>query len=124
MKNDDIRDMNDLYHSGSYEIPVSHTENIWDPKSWHEKERGIETRRSLAVLSCIVLTSTYLGEYITGKSRLKVDEDIAYLHYSQRLRTYNSWANKDCDFEFLEMILEFITVMGLAVRFLFYIIHF
>ena len=119
MKNDDIRDMNDFYYSNYYKTPVSHTESIWDAKLWHEKERGIETRRSFAVLSYIALTSKYLGEYITGKCQLKVDEDLSYKYYSQQLKTYNSWLSKECHFEFLEMILQFVNVMGLTVRLFF-----
>lgn len=111
--------MNDFYLSKYSTIKISHADNIFSAKKLFEKERAVEARRSLAVVSYIVQSSTYLGEYITGKRRLKINDDYSYKHYSKQLKTYNSWSNRDCDFEFLEMVLQFVTIMGSTVRLFF-----
>lgn len=114
MINDDIRDMNDFYLSKYSSIKISDIDNIFSGKKLFDKERAIEARRTLAVISHIVETSTYLSQYVTGKKRLKVDDDHFYKSYIQQFNTYNSWSKRDCDFEFLEMILQFVTIMGLT----------
>lgn len=117
MTNDDIRDMNDFYLSKYSTIKISNIDNIFSAKKLFDKERAIEARRSIAVISHIVAFSTYLGEYITGKKRLKINDDCFYKNYIEQFKSYNSWSKKDSDFEFLEMILQFVTIMGLTVRF-------
>ncbi|XP_043476962.1 uncharacterized protein LOC122507984 [Leptopilina heterotoma] len=114
MINDDIRDMNDFYLSKYSSIKISDIDNIFSGKKLFDKERAIEARRTLAVISHIVETSTYLSEYVTGKKLLKVNDDYFYQSYIKQFNTYNSWSNKDCDFEFLEMILQFVKIMGLT----------
>ncbi|XP_043286356.1 uncharacterized protein mus304 [Venturia canescens] len=116
MKNDDIRDMNDLYLSDFYDNTVEYDKSICDSNVWYEKERGIEARRAMAVLSYVAKVSNYLCEYITGRSRLITDKDRDFSTYNDQMIRYNSWAKKDEPFEMLEMILDFVTALGLVRR--------
>lgn len=116
MRNDDIRDMNDLYFSDIYRTPLFYTKSTCDANAWYENERAIEARRMFGILSCIASESYYLCNYIAGKISLHTDEDISYKKYSQYMIRYNSWDKKGSDYEMLEMILQFVTLVGLVRR--------
>ncbi|KAI4485862.1 hypothetical protein M0804_006351 [Polistes exclamans] len=112
MKNDDIRDMNDVYFSDLYKMPIYYTKSVCDANTWHENERGIEARRILGILSYIASESLYLSKYVAGKTSLFVDKDESYKEYSQYMIRYNSWDKKDKKFEMLEMILQLVILIG------------
>ncbi|XP_015592175.1 uncharacterized protein LOC107266325 isoform X2 [Cephus cinctus] len=116
MKNDDIRDMNDLYMSQLYEGVIDYRKTICDADVWHEKERGVEARRALGAMSYVASASFYLAEYIAGKVSMRLINDTSNASYNEQMRSYNAWEKKGCDFEFLEMIRECISVMGLVRR--------
>ncbi|KAK2585501.1 hypothetical protein KPH14_010152 [Odynerus spinipes] len=116
MRNDDIRDMNDLYFSDIYRAPIFYTKSTCDANAWYENERAIEARRMIGILSCIASESYYLCNYITGKTPLLTDKDTSYKKYLQYMVRYNSWAKKGQDYEMLEMILQFVTLVGLVRR--------
>nr|XP_012148149.1 PREDICTED: uncharacterized protein LOC100878573 [Megachile rotundata]XP_012148150.1 PREDICTED: uncharacterized protein LOC100878573 [Megachile rotundata] len=112
MNNDDIRDMNDIYFSDLYSNPNFNGKSACAANTWHECERGVETRRVFGVLSYISLESTYLSKYIAGKARLLTERDESYKCYSQHMIRYNMWSEKNQDFEILRMLLQFVTLVG------------
>ncbi|XP_053986293.1 uncharacterized protein LOC128880332 isoform X1 [Hylaeus volcanicus] len=112
MRNDDIRDMNDIYFSNLYSNPDIYGKSVCDANAWHECERGVETRRVFGVLSYVSLESTYLSKYIAGKTRLLTDRDESYKHYSRQMVRYDTWAEKNQGFEMLKMILQFVVLVG------------
>ena len=116
MKNDDVRDMNDLYFSDFYDGAINHNQTICDSSVWYEKERGIEARRAMGILSYVAETSDYLSEYVTGKRQLIIDNDQNYKNYDKQMIRYRACQKKGHDFEMLEIILDFVTVLGLVVR--------
>ncbi|CAB0030258.1 unnamed protein product [Trichogramma brassicae] len=91
MQNDDIRDMNELYMSEFYELPVSHTHNFCEAKAWYDLERGVETRRAVGLLSHLVSASDYLADYICGNRKLEVKGDKEFESYAKQMNSYNSW---------------------------------
>ncbi|XP_036148826.1 uncharacterized protein LOC105833730 isoform X2 [Monomorium pharaonis] len=112
MKNDDIRDMNDLYLlSTVYKDHSICTKSECEADSWHEDERGIEARRLLGILSHISIESSYLSNYLAGKSQLLTRSDESYNHYVQQMTSYNTWPKKNQEFEMLQIILECITLI-------------
>ncbi|XP_034950190.1 uncharacterized protein [Chelonus insularis] len=116
MNNDDVRDMNDVYFSNFYDIQIEYNQSPFSAKEWHDKERGIEARRALAVLCYIVKHSDYLGEYIAGKSELNVQGDIEYERIVKQMIRYNEWPEKGHHFEMLELIQKFVTTFGFVRR--------
>ncbi|XP_012217360.1 uncharacterized protein [Linepithema humile] len=112
MTNDDIRDMNDLYFSTVYKVHNICIKSECEADAWHEGERGIEARRLLGTLSQISLESSYLSNYLTGKSQLLTRNDECYNHYLQQMTRYNAWPKKGHQFEMLEIILECVTLIG------------
>ncbi|XP_016836577.1 uncharacterized protein LOC100679381 isoform X2 [Nasonia vitripennis] len=88
LQNDDIRDMNEIYLSEFYEMPVPHTRSICEARPW------------------------YLADYVAGNHKLKLDRDHSYAVYANQLNSYNSWHKKGFDFEFLDMATEFVAVVG------------
>lgn len=116
MKNDDIRDMNDLYLSDFSDNEINYTQSLHDSNVWTKEERGIEARRAFGTLSYIAQASNYLSEYITGKCLLISDGDEGFKSYSSQMMRYNSWEKRGCEFEMLEMMVEFVTMVGLIRR--------
>lgn len=116
MKNDDVRDMNDLYFSDFYNTNIEYDKTTCDSNVWYDTERGIESRRALGTISYIAEESIYLSEYIAGKTRLLVDSDERYNNYEKQMIRYCGWRKKGHEFELLEMMLEFVTVLGHVVR--------
>lgn len=112
MRNDDIRDMNDLYFSTVYKSHDICIKSECEADAWHEGEHGIEARRMLGALSHISLESSYLSNYLAGKSPLHTRNDECYNRYLQQMTRYNAWPKKDHEFEMLEMILECVTLIG------------
>ncbi|XP_011498990.1 PREDICTED: uncharacterized protein LOC105363094 [Ceratosolen solmsi marchali] len=112
LQNDDIRDMNELYLSEYYEMPVLHTRSVCEARPWYDLERGIETRRAFGVLSYVSTASKYLADYVAGNVKLKTDKDSDYDAYACQMKSYDAWYKKGFEFEFLELILEFVTVIG------------
>lgn len=112
MRNDDIRDMNDLYFSNVYENHNICIKSECEANAWHEGERGIEARRSLGALSRISLESSYLSNYLAGKSPLLTRNDECYNRYLPQMTRYNAWPKKNHEFEILEIILECVTLIG------------
>lgn len=115
LQNDDIRDMNELYLSEFYEMPVPHTKSIHEAKPWYDLERGIETRRAIGVLAQVALVSDYLSDYVSGNVKLKTNRDPFYDLYAKQMISYSNWQKKGCEFEFLNLIIEFVTVVGTIV---------
>ncbi|XP_039303351.1 uncharacterized protein LOC105195921 isoform X2 [Solenopsis invicta] len=111
MKNDDIRDMNDLYFSTIYEDHNICIKSECEADSWHEGERGIEARRLLGILSHISTESLYLSNYLAGKSQLLTRSDECYNRYLPQMTRYNTWSKKGYEFEMLEIILECVTLI-------------
>ncbi|XP_071573350.1 uncharacterized protein Mus304 isoform X3 [Temnothorax nylanderi] len=111
MKNDDIRDMNDLYFSMVYKDHNICIKSECEADAWHEGERGVEARRLLGILSYISIESSYLSNYIAGKSQLLTRSDECYNHYLQQMTRYNTWSKKGYEFEMLEIILECVTLI-------------
>ncbi|XP_018399629.1 PREDICTED: uncharacterized protein LOC108777288 [Cyphomyrmex costatus] len=111
MKNDDIRDMNDLYFSTVYKDHNICIKSECEADAWHEGERGIEARRLLGILSHISIESLYLSNYLAGKSQLLTRSDEGYNHYLQQMTRYNTWRKKGHKFEMLEIILECVTLI-------------
>lgn len=107
--------MNDVYFSDFYRTHVDSSKSICDSNAWHDRERGIEARRSLAILSYIATASNYLNEYIAGKRPLNLVNDTNYENYIKQMNSYNKWPKKGCQFEMLELILEFVTTVGYVV---------
>ncbi|XP_046753679.1 uncharacterized protein LOC124416548 isoform X2 [Diprion similis] len=116
MRNDDIRDMNDVYFSDFYKIHVDSTKSICDSNAWHDRERGIEARRSLAILAYTALVSNYLSEHVAGKIPLSFFNDSNYENYIKQMNSYNKWPNKGCEFEMLVLLLEFVSTVGYVRR--------
>ncbi|XP_011342907.1 uncharacterized protein LOC105282560 isoform X2 [Ooceraea biroi] len=112
MRNDDIRDMNDLYFSTVYKDHNFCIKSECEADAWHEGERGIEARRLLGALSRISLESLYLRNYLAGKSPLFTRNDDCYNHYLPQMMRYNAWPMKGHEFEMLEIILECVTLIG------------
>ncbi|XP_014228471.1 uncharacterized protein LOC106653517 [Trichogramma pretiosum] len=112
MQNDDIRDMNELYMSEFYELPVSHTHNFCEAKAWYDLERGVETRRAVGLLSHLVSASDYLADYVCGNRKLQVKGDKEFESYAKQMNSYNSWYRKGCTYEFLDLIVDFVTIVG------------
>ncbi|XP_029177236.1 uncharacterized protein LOC114945273 isoform X2 [Nylanderia fulva] len=112
MRNDDIRDMNDLYFSNVYENHNICIKSECEANAWHEGERGIEARRLLGVLSYISLESSYLSNYLAGKSLLCTRNDECYNRFLPQMTRYNAWSKKNHEFEILEIILECVTLIG------------
>lgn len=115
MTNDDIRDMNDLYFSKVYKDHRICIKSECEADAWHEGERGIEARRLLSTLTQISLESSYLSNYLAGKSQLLTHNDECYNHYLQQMMRYNAWPKKGHKFEMLEIILECVTLIGRVV---------
>lgn len=115
MRNDDIRDMNDLYFSNVYENHNICIKSECEANAWHEGERGIEARRLLGALSYITLESSYLSNYLAGKSSLLTRNDECYNHYLPQMTRYNAWSKRNHEFEILEIILECVTLIGRVV---------
>ncbi|KAL6266027.1 hypothetical protein P5V15_002881 [Pogonomyrmex californicus] len=111
MKNDDIRDMNDLYLSTLYKDHNICIKSECEADTWHEGERGIEARRLLSTLSQISIESSYLSDYLAGKSILLTHNDKCYNYYLQQMTRYNTWLKKGHKFEMLEIILECVTLI-------------
>ncbi|XP_077282780.1 mutagen-sensitive 304 isoform X2 [Temnothorax americanus] len=111
MKNDDIRDMNDLYFSMVYKDHNICIKSECEADAWHEGERGVEARRLLGILSYISIESSYLSNYIAGKSQLLTRSDECYNHYLQQMTRYSTWSKKGYEFEMLEIILECVTLI-------------
>ncbi|KMQ90233.1 hypothetical protein RF55_10030 [Lasius niger] len=86
MRNDDIRDMNDLYFSNVYENHNICIKSECEANAWHEGERG--------------------------KSLLLTRNDECYNHYLQQMTRYNAWPKRNHEFEILEIILECVTLIG------------
>ncbi|XP_015124946.1 uncharacterized protein LOC107046754 [Diachasma alloeum] len=116
MQNDDIRDMNDLYFSDFYDTQINYSQSLQDANPWYKEERGIEARRAFGTLSYIAKTSNYLSEYITGKSFLITEGDEGFKRLSSQMERYNAWEKRGHEFEMLEMMLEFVTTVGLIRR--------
>ncbi|XP_019700754.1 uncharacterized protein LOC105191407 isoform X2 [Harpegnathos saltator] len=112
MKNDDIRDMNDLYFSAVYKDHHICIKSECEADAWHEGERGIEARRLLGALSHISWESTYLSSYLAGKSPLHTRNDECYNRYLLQMTRYNAWPKRNHKFEILEMIKEYIVLIG------------
>ncbi|CAK9801082.1 hypothetical protein ANTQUA_LOCUS2692 [Anthophora quadrimaculata] len=112
MRNDDIRDMNDIYFSELYSSSEFNGKSVCSANAWHEYERGVETRRMFGLLSYVTLESTYLSKYIAGKSRLLTERDESYKCYSCQMVHYNTWSKKHHEFEILEMLLQFVVLVG------------
>ncbi|XP_076249757.1 mutagen-sensitive 304 isoform X2 [Calliopsis andreniformis] len=112
MKNDDIRDMNDIYFSNLYLNLDFNGKSVCDVNAWHECERSIEARRAFGVLSYVTLESTYLSKYIAGKTRLLTEKDESYKYYSRQMVRYDTWSEKNQDFEMFKMILQFVILVG------------
>lgn len=112
MKNDDIRDMNDLYFSTVYKDHNVCFKSECEADAWHEGERGIEARRLLGALSRVTLESSYLSNYLAGKSPLFTQNDECYNRYLPQMTRYNAWPRKNQEFEMLEIILECVTLIG------------
>jgi len=117
MKNDDIRDMNDLYFSTVYKDHNICIKSECEADAWHQEERGIEARRLLGALSYISLQSLYLSNYLAGKSPLFTCNDECYNHYLPQMTRYNAWPTRDHEFEMLEIILECVTLIGRVVSY-------
>ncbi|XP_015429517.1 PREDICTED: uncharacterized protein LOC107186210 [Dufourea novaeangliae] len=115
MRNDDIRDMNDIYFSDLYSNSDLNGKCVCDSNAWHECERGVETRRVFGVISYVTLESTYLSKYIAGKTPLLTETDESYKIYSRQMVRYNMWPEKGQDFEMLKMILQFVILVGSTV---------
>lgn len=115
MKNDDIRDMNDLYFSTLYKNHIISIKSECEADAWHEGEHGIEARRMLGALSHIALESSYLSNYLAGKLQLRTHSDKCYNRYLQQMVRYNTWTKKGHQFEMLEMFLECVTLIGRVV---------
>lgn len=122
MKNDDIRDMNDLYFSTIYKDHNICIKSECEADAWHEGERGIEARRLLGTLSHISIESSYLSNYLAGKSQLLTCSDECYNHYLQQMTRYNTWSKKGHEFEMLEIILECITLIERVVSTYYFIL--
>ncbi|XP_043799575.1 uncharacterized protein LOC122718535 [Apis laboriosa] len=116
MKNDDIRDMNDIYFSSLYSSSDFNGKCVCSANAWHECERGVEIRRVFGVLSYVSVESTYLSKYIAGKTRLLIERDESYKRYSCQMVRYNTWLKESQDFEILKMILQFIVLVGTTRR--------
>ncbi|XP_014485475.1 PREDICTED: uncharacterized protein LOC106749988 isoform X2 [Dinoponera quadriceps] len=116
MKNDDIRDMNDLYFSKIYKDHNICIKSECEADAWHKGERGIEARRLLGALSHISWESSYLSSYLAGKSPLHTRNDECYNRYLPQMIHYNAWPKKNHDFEMLEIIKECVTLIGLVRR--------
>ncbi|XP_078039018.1 mutagen-sensitive 304 [Augochlora pura] len=112
MKNDDIRDMNDIYFSDLYSNSDFNGKSVCDANAWHECERGVEARRVFGAISYVTLESTYLSKYIAGKTPLFTERDENYKSYSRQMIRYDTWLEKGQDFEMLKMILQFIVLVG------------
>ncbi|KAK9305806.1 hypothetical protein QLX08_003314 [Tetragonisca angustula] len=112
MRNDDIRDMNDIYFSSLYSTSDFNGKCICSANAWHECERGVEARRVFGVLSYVTVESTYLSKYIAGKTRLLVERDESHKIYSCKMVRYNTWLEQECEFEMLKMILQFVVLVG------------
>lgn len=115
MKNDDIRDMNDIYFSSLYSNSDFNGKCVCSANAWHECERGVEIRRVFGVLSYVSVESSYLSKYIAGKTRLLIERDESYKHYSYQMVRYNTWLKENQDFEILKMILQFVVLVGTTV---------
>lgn len=122
MKNDDIRDMNDLYFSTVYKDHNTCIKSECEANAWHEGERGIEARRLLGILSHISIESLYLSNYLAGKSQLFTRSDECYNHYLQQMTRYNTWPKKGHEFEMLEIILECVTLIEHVVSTFYFIV--
>ena len=110
--------MNELYLSDFYEMPAIHTRDLCESKPWYELERGIETRRAIGCLAYLTSVSDYVAEYVAGNKKLKVQDDPEYKTYAKQMKSYEGWYKKGFDFEFLDLILEFVTVVGSIVSLL------
>lgn len=116
LQNDDVRDMNELYLSEFYDMPVLHTRSFCEARAWYDLERGIETRRALGVLAYVAEVSEYLAGYVAGNHKLKTSGDLEYQDYVRQMSSYGAWDKKNSDFDFLDLLLEFVTVVGSIVR--------
>ncbi|XP_031841815.1 mutagen-sensitive 304 isoform X2 [Nomia melanderi] len=112
MRNDDIRDMNDIYFSDLYLNSDFNGKSVCDANAWHDCERGVEVRRVFGIISYVTLESTYLSKYIAGKTPLLTDRDTSYHSYSRQMVRYNTWLEKGQDFEMLKLILQFVVLVG------------
>lgn len=115
LQNDDIRDMNEFYMSEFYEMPVPHAKSTLEARSWYDFERGIEARRAIGTLCHIVTYCTYLGNLIAGKVQLNTSMDSEYPKYIKQMKSYETWSKKGKGFEFLNLFLDFVTVVGVIV---------
>lgn len=122
MKNDDIRDMNDLYFSVVYKDHDICTKSECEADAWHEGERGIEARRLFGILSHISTESSYLSNYLAGKSRLLTNNDECYKRYLRQMTRYNTWSKKGHKFEMLEIILECVTLIERVVSMRYFVL--
>jgi len=122
MKNDDIRDMNDLYFSTVYKNHNICIKSECEADAWHKGECGIEARRLLGILSRISIESLYLSNYLAGKSQLFTRSDEYYNHYLQQMTRYNTWPKKGHKFEMLEVILECVTLIEHVVSIYYFMI--
>ncbi|XP_058802364.1 uncharacterized protein LOC131670639 [Phymastichus coffea] len=116
LQNDDIRDMNEFYMSEFYEMPVLHTKSTLEARSWYDFERGIEARRAIGTLAHVVMSCIYLGNFVAGKVKLNISKDVEYQRYIKQMKSYETWDKKGQDFEFLNLFLDFVTVVGVIRR--------
>ncbi|KAK0077499.1 hypothetical protein PV325_003897 [Microctonus aethiopoides] len=117
LNNDDIRNMNELYLSSFYDMPIYYEQTLCDAKEWHDKERGIEARRTLGILCYIAKESDYLCEYIAGKCELNIKNDESYKRYSKQMIRYSEWSTaKQHKYEILEIILQIVTALNYVRR--------
>ncbi|KAK0181391.1 hypothetical protein PV327_003682 [Microctonus hyperodae] len=117
LNNDDIRNMNKLYLSNFYDMPIHHEQTLCDAKEWHDKERGVEARRTLGILCYIAKESDYLCEYIAGKCELNIKNDESYKRYSKQIIRYSEWSTaKQHKYELLELILQLVTILNYVRR--------
>lgn len=121
LQNDDVRDMNEMYLSDFYDMPVLHTCSFCEARAWYDLERGIETRRALGILAHVAEVSEYLAGYVAGNHKLKTTDDSEYTRYIKQMSSYGGWEKKEFDFDFLDLLLEFVTIVGSIVCY-FYII--
>lgn len=122
MKNDDIRDMNDLYFSVVYKDHNICIKSECKADAWHEGECGVEARRLFGTLSHITIESSYLSNYLAGKSQLLTNNDESYNRYLQQMIRYNTWSKKSHEFEMLEIILECVTLIERVVSTYYFIL--
>lgn len=106
-------------------MPIYYEQTLCDAKEWHDKERGIEARRTLGILCYIAKESDYLCEYIAGKCELNIKNDESYKRYSKQMIRYSEWSTvKQYKYEILEIILQIVTALNYVVNNFFILFEF